>query len=101
MLQPLDGPSLQGSLSVTTGTVVELKVGTNPYSERKVITVQPNGKIYVFFGEDNTIPTVSDIQTKGFTHFKDAMQTYEATCTQRMYVLSVAGTVSVKLAERA
>jgi hypothetical protein len=101
MLQPLDGPSLQGSLSVTASTVVELKVGANPYSERKVITVQPSGKIYVFFGEDNTIPTVLDLQTKGFTHFKDAMQTYEATSTQKVYVLSVAGTVSVKLAERA
>jgi hypothetical protein len=101
MLQPLDGPSLQGSLSVTASTVVELKVGINPYPERKVLTIQPNGKIYIFFGEDSTIPSVSDLQTKGFTHFKDALHTYEATATQRVYVLSVAGTVSVKIAERA
>ena len=45
MLQPLDGPSKHGKLSgVTDSTPVEVKVGANPYEERKAITMQSTKK---------------------------------------------------------
>jgi len=100
MFQPLDGPALQGVLSVGTGAVVEAKVGAFPFSERKVITIQPEGKIYVLFADDGSTPSVSDLSTKGFIHFKDAKETYEAGAGQKVYLLSFTGTVNVKLAER-
>lgn len=100
MFDPLDGPSLQGSLSVGTGAIVEAKVGALPYSDRKVITIQPSGKIYVFFAEENSVPSVSDVSTKGFLHFKNQKDTYEAGEKQKVYLLSVTGTVNVKIAER-
>ena len=100
--EKLDGPALQGSVSVTTGAVVELKVGANPLEERKVITVQPiDGKIYVYFGNEDTVPSVSYVQNDGFVHFKPAKDSYEATASQRLYILATSGTVDVRYVERA
>lgn len=101
MLQPLDGPSLQGVLSVGTGAVVEAKVSSNIYDGRKVITIQPLGKLYVYFADDGETPSVSDVSTKGFIHFKNAKESYEVGDKQKVYLLSASGTIDVKLAERA
>lgn len=102
MYQPVDGPAIQGVLSVGTGAVVEAKVGASIFEDRKVITVQPtNGKIYVLFANDGETPTTTDLSTKGFIHFKDAKESYEVGQKQRVYFLSLSGTVSVRLAERA
>lgn len=101
MLQPLDGPSLQGVLSVGTGAVVEAKNDSVAFADRKVITVQPTGKIYVYFANDGTTPSLSDVSTKGFIHYKNAKESYEAGEKQKVYFLSVSGTVNVVLAERA
>jgi len=101
MLQPLDGPSLQGVLSVGTGAVVEAKVGASAYTDRQVITIQPSGKLYVFFADDGSPPSVSDVNTKGFIHFKDSKETYEAGAKQKIYLLSDSGTITVRVAERA
>lgn len=101
MLLPLDGPSIQGSISVGTGSVVEAKVGVSVLSDRKVITIQPVGKIYVLFADEGVVPSVGDMSTKGFLHFKNQKDTYEAGEKQKVYLLSFAGTIDVKIAERA
>lgn len=100
-LFPLDGPSIQDSISVGTGAVVEAKVGGSVYPDRKVITIQPSGKLYVLFVEEGTTPSISDVSTKGFLQFKNQKDTYEAGEKQKIYLLSFSGTVTVKIAERA
>ena len=101
MLFPLDGPSSQTILSVGTGAVVEAKVGASSLEDRKVITLQPSGKIYVYFAAEGIVPSISDVSSYGFEHFKDAKETYEAGPKQKVYLLSVSGTVNVRIAERA
>lgn len=91
MYLPLDGPSVQDVISVTTSQV-ELKVGASAYPERKVVTIQPqDGKVYVSFvsGED------------GFLCFKNGIYTFESSDSQLLYIKSVSGTVNVVVAERA
>lgn len=100
MFNPLDGPAIQGSISVGTGAVVEAKVGGSPFTDRKVITLQPTGKMYVLFADEGVVPSVSDLSTKGFLHFKNQKDTYEAGEKQKVYLLSFTGTIDVKIAER-
>ena len=103
MLQPLDGPSTQGTLSsVGTVTVVEAIVGGSAFPERKVVTLQGVGRFYVYFG-DLTVgaPSAATVSSDGFLVFKNAQVTYEATNQQPIYVLAVTGTVDIKIAERA
>ena len=101
MLLPLDGPAIQGVLSVGTATVVEAKVGANPYEERQVITLQGNGKFYVYFGDGVTTPNAATVAAGGFIQFKDVKDSYEAGDTQRVYLLSLSGTINIRIAERA
>lgn len=101
MFTPLDGPAIQGSISVGTGAVVEAKVGASVLSERKVITIQPSGKIKLLFAQEGVTPSTSDLSTKGFTIFKDAIETFEVGELQKVYMLSVSGTINVMVAERA
>lgn len=100
MFLPLDGPAIQGTLSVGTGAVVEAKVSGSPFVERKVITMEPSGKMYVYFANNNETPSVSDVSTKGFLHYK-VKESYEAGEYQKVFLLSVSGTITVKIAERA
>ena len=100
MFYPVDGPAKQGVLSVGTGAVVEAKVGASAFSDRKVVTLQPSGKLYVYFADDNETPTTTDVSTKGFYHAKNAMQSYEAGPGQKICLLSDTGTISVRIAER-
>lgn len=101
MYQPLDGPSAQIKLtSVGTVTVVEVKAGASPLVDRRVVTIQPNGKIKVYFG-DGTTPSAATVAANGFDHFKDAKETYEAGEKQKVYILAVSGTVNVIIVERA
>lgn len=101
-LQPLDGPSLQTTLSgVNTSVVTEVKVGSDPFDERKVVSMQGDSKFYVYFGDGDTIPSSGDISTDGITVFKNQFVTFEASCQQRIYVLAVTGTVDIKIIERA
>lgn len=102
MFHPLDGPSIQGTLSVTDLVVQEVKVGANPLEERQVISIQPiDGNVYIYFGDGVNIPTVSDLQNKGFLHIKKAKESYEAGDKQKVYILATSGTVNVRFAERA
>lgn len=100
MFYPVDGPAKQGILSVGTGAIIEVKVGASPFADRKVVTIQPEGKIYVYFADDGETPSTTDLTTKGFYQFKDAMQSYEAGPGQKIYVLSATGTVNVRISER-
>jgi predicted methyltransferase len=101
MIEPLDGPSAQLKVSVGTVTVVEVKVGGSPLTERKAITLQPEGKIYVYFGDGVTTPAAATVSANGLIHQKDAKETYEAGEKQKVYMLSVSGTVNVVIVERA
>ena len=101
MLQPLDGPAVQGNLSVGVGAVVEVKVGASPLEDRKVVTLQPDDKVYVYFAQQLETPTIGDVSSKGFIHYKNSKETYEAADSQAIYLLSVSGTINVKIAERA
>lgn len=101
MYQPLDGPSKQAVISVGTGTVVEAKAGTSVLTDRQVITIQPAGKIYIYFSDDGSTPTISTVSTNGFIHYKNAKETYEVGEKQKVFLLSLSGTVNVIVAERA
>ena len=99
---PLDGPSSQTRVNVTTSTVVRLRVGPSELAERKVITVQPTtGNIYIYFGDGTATPNSTTVQNNGFIHYKNAIHSYEASDRQDVYMLAVSGTVSVTYAERA
>lgn len=90
---PLNGPSVEAEISVTT-TVVELKVGTTAYEERQVVTFEAqDGKVR--WGFTNAITS-----TKGFIAYKNQIVTIEATETQPVYIVAETGTVKVYLAER-
>lgn len=108
MILPLDGPSKQGKLtSVTDSTPVEAKVNASPYSERKVITLQSTkedtnyGSFYVYFSEDESTPSALTVSTNGFIQAKNAIHSYEAGEQQRVWVMSVSGSIDVRIAERA
>ena len=102
MLSPLDGPASQGTLSsVGTVTVVEAKVGVSALAERKVVTFQGDDKFYVYFGDGASTPSAATVAANGFTAFKNALVTFEASNQQPLYVLSVTGTVNIKIVERA
>lgn len=97
----LDGPSLQGSASVNSASVFRVRVGAAEMPERDVVSIQPlDGKIWVYFGDGVNVPSASDVKSKGFPQPKGGMRTYEATNTQEIYIVSDAGTVDVRFAER-
>lgn len=103
MLQPLDGPSLQNVILVDSVTVKEVKIGAFAMVERKVITLQPDDKIRVYFGDsDAAAPSAAIVLTNGFKHHKNTIRSYEASSTQPIYILSDTGaSVNVIVAERA
>lgn len=102
MFYPLDGPSKQTTISVTTSTVVEAKQGSTPHKERKVVTIQPlNGKIYVYFADEGIVPSPAAVAANGFIQFKNQKETYEASDSQSIYLLAVTSTTNVVVAERA
>ena len=101
MLQPLDGPSKQFSVTITDSTPVEVKAGVSVFSERKVITLQSNGKFYVYFADEGEIPNATTVSDNGFIQYKDAKESYEASGSQAVFVLALTGTVDIRGAERA
>ena len=93
MLLPLDGPSIENEIDVST--IVEIKVNALPFEERKVITFQPqDGKVR--YGFTNSITS-----TQGFLVYKSQVVTIEASSTQSVYIVSLTGTVKVYISERA
>lgn len=101
MLMPLDGPSKQFSITLTSSVVVEVKI-TTALEERKVITIQPlDADIWVYFGDGINVPNVATVAADGFKHFKKAKESYEASNTQPIYILSTNASNDVRLVERA
>lgn len=101
-LYPLDGPATQDTISVNSSTVQEAKVGGSAFEDRKVVTLQPvDGKIYVYFGDGVSTPSSATVIADGFIQYKNEKCSYEATHRQAIFILSVSGTVNVKIAERA
>lgn len=101
MFEALDGPSIQGKITVTDSTVVEAKVGASAFDDRKVLTLQGDGRFYVYFANEGEVPNALTVMDEGFLHFKNSKESYEASETQTVYLLSVSGNVNVKIAERA
>ncbi len=102
-LLPLDGPAKQAVLTIDNVTVVEVKIDASAMSDRKVITLQPDGKIRVYFGDAGaSAPSAATMLTDGFVHNKDTIRSYEAGGVQPVYILSdTGGSVDVVVAERA
>lgn len=101
MFNPLDGPARQFAVSLTSATVVEVKV-TTPFPERKVITMQAlDADIWVYFGDGSTTPNAATVAANGFKQYRYSKETYECSETQAMFILAVSTTTSVRIAERA
>lgn len=101
MFQPLDGPSLQDVVNVSSVTVFRVKVGVSEFDGREVVTIQPiDGKIWVMFGDDSTTPSAADVKNKGFEHPKKSLRSYEAGSKQPIFIVADTGTVNVRFAER-
>jgi hypothetical protein len=102
MGQALDGPAKQGIISATTASVTEVKIGASAFDERKVVTIQPlGGTIRVYFADEGIVPSAATVGSDGLQHFKRQKDTYEATCTQTLYIVAESGTFDVVIVERA
>ena len=99
MLLLLDGPARQKTFNVDTITPIEVKRDAEPLPERQVVTIQSDGKIYVYLADEGVVPNAATITADGFKHNK-TIRTYEAGPLQKVYILSQAGTVEVRTAER-
>lgn len=98
----LDGPSKQGIISATTATVTEVKIGATAHIERKIVTLQPlGGTIRVYFADEGVVPSAATVGSDGIKHFKNQLNTYEASDKQKLYIVSESGTFNVVLIERA
>lgn len=103
MMQPLDGPAIQFILTSVSDTIpVKAQASQSvAFSERQVVTLQStDGNFYVYFADSGEIPSANDVSTKGFTHPKTAIRSYEAGPLQTIYVMSVNNTINIRGAER-
>jgi hypothetical protein len=92
-LLPLDGPSDQTSIVVTTSEV-EAKVGASAFPERKIVTIQPlDGRVRVLF-------KTGLAATSGFLVFKNQIASFEASDTQPVYLRTESGSTTVIVSER-
>ena len=93
MFNPLNGPGVQGAISVTD-TAVELKVGANRLEQRAVVSFQPlDGDVY--FGYDNTVTS-----TTGTKVFKGQYFPLEAEDQLTVYLVAATGeTIDVRITE--
>ena len=76
-------------INVTAGTPVEIKVGASPRTERKLVLVQPDGKI--LFGFSNT--------TQSFRVFKNQIIRISLGPNTSFWIDAVSGTVPVSIGE--
>jgi hypothetical protein len=97
----LDGPAAQAKLVVTDSTPVEVKAGSTILDDRQSITLQGSGKFYVYFAEDSSTPTATTVENNGFWQYKNVKESYEAGGTQKVWLMSVTGTIDIVVCERA
>ena len=95
----LNGPSKTFALSVGTSTPV-LVEATTAHPERYVITLQADGKFYVYFADEGETPNAATVQAKGMWQGKNSKESYEASSGQAVYVLSFSSTIEIRGAER-
>lgn len=101
MFLPLDGPSLQDSLSVTNTVVQEIKSGVSAYDGRQVVTFQPlDDSVYIYFGDGQTTPSAATVQADGFYFTQNGIYTVEATYRQPVFVVAANSTADLRFAER-
>jgi hypothetical protein len=101
MLQPLDGPSKQYTLTVDNTAVKEIISGS-PLEERKVITIQAEGRIRIYFGDGENTPNITTVLDDGLIHFKWGKESYEASTAQAVFIAGETATlVKVYIVERA
>lgn len=102
MLEPLDGPSAQATLSVTTGAVSEVRAGGSSLIDRKVVTLQPlDGRVYLYFGDGTGAPSVATVTNNGILLFNRAKESFEASTMQDLWVVAVNSTTDLRVVERA
>lgn len=104
MLQPLDGPSKQYKVTVTTGTVrkIEEIVSGGAMEERQVVTLQPlTGRIRVYFGDGDSTPSAGTVSSDGMIQYNKSKESYEASETQDVFIVADSGSVDVIVIERA
>ena len=93
MFIPLDGPGVQGALTVTD-TAQELKVGASPLDQRAVVTIQPlDGDVY--FGYDNSVTSLT-----GTKVYKGQYFPLEAGDSLSVYLVAETGdSIDVRITE--
>tara|TARA_R110000851_G_scaffold308093_1_gene466877 strand:+ start:392 stop:700 length:309 start_codon:yes stop_codon:yes gene_type:complete len=102
MLQPLDGPSKSFKLSsVGIVTPIEVFASGSSFQERKLITLQADGRFYIYFADEGETPNAATVAANGFIQYKNAKESYEASGSQAVFVLAVTGTVDIRGTERA
>lgn len=101
MYSSLDGPTKSGVLTNVSASVpVEVRAGATAFEARQVVTLQGDGRFYVYLPDDNETVTQANVAARGFTQFRNAKETYGAAFGQRVFVMAVSGTVNVRFAER-
>ena len=100
--EPLDGPSKSFKLS-TVGIVtpVEVYASGSAFPERKVVTLQSDGKFYIYFADEGETPSAATMIANAMWQGKNARESYEASGSQAVFVLAFTGTVDIRGAERA
>lgn len=89
----IDGPGVQGTISVGT-TAVLLQVGASPLEDRKIVSIQPTGN-QVYYGYTSAVTT-----STGTRIFKDQLLQLEATDSLEVYLISNnAGGIAVRITE--
>ena len=102
MFQPLDGPAVHGTITLTTSTVQLFKVGGSPLTDRNVITIQPqDGAVRLYFGDGIATPSAATVLAQGFLLGKNNLYSFEASDKQQVWLLSNSGSVIINIAERA
>lgn len=101
MYEPLDGPSAQLKVTLSSGTALEVKVGSQTLEDRKVVSIQPNQDIKVYFGDGVNIPSASTVVNNGLDHYRNQLSTYEAGARQPVFIAISSGSASVVIIERA
>lgn len=92
MFRAIDGPAVNGALSVST-TPVELKVNASVLNRRQIITIQPlDGDVY--YGFDNTVTS-----SNGIKIFQGQIYSRECGDSLEIWLVSASGTVDVRITE--
>lgn len=89
------GTGVQGALTVST-TALEVKVGSFPLSERKLVTVYNNGTGTVFWGFTSSVTS-----TDGTPILKNQNAAWSVGDNQAIYLISASGSNNVRITESA